>query len=82
MNLQEKAKALEYAVKMLEIPQDFRLDKLLRLRRINTVSLIVVVKLSHLHRCTNYNIRKNGSPEAMKSKIRENFATLSKFTKL
>jgi uncharacterized protein len=83
VNLQEKARALEYAVKMLEIPQDFRLDKLLSKHQVTkkTINQLtdVIVKF-HIFTDTNYNIRKNGSPEAMNEKIRENFATLSKFT--
>ena len=83
VNLQNKARAVEYAVKMLEIPQNFRLDILLSKNRATkkTISQLtdVIVKF-HKFTDTNNRIKKNGTPESMNEKIRENFATLSKYT--
>ena len=84
VNLNAYGKPLEFAIKMLEIPQRFRMDNLLRLRRINNRVLdLLVENLVAFHRCayTGDTIAKFGRPYIMKSKIRENFATLSMFTK-
>ena len=84
VNLNACGKPLEFAIKMLEIPQRFRMDNLLRLRRINNSVLdLLVENLVAFHRCayTSDTIAKFGRPHIMKSKIRENFATLSMFTK-
>ncbi|MFZ0404430.1 MAG: hypothetical protein WAL79_01285 [Nitrososphaeraceae archaeon] len=84
VNLNACGKPLEFAIKMLEIPQRFRMDNLLRLHRINNSVLdLLVENLLAFHRCayTSDTIAKFGRPHIMKSKIRENFATLSMFTK-
>ena len=84
VNLNTYGKPLEFAVKMIEIPQRFRMDNLLRLRKINNSVLdLLVENLVAFHRCvyTSDTIAKFGRPYIMKSKIRENFATLSMFTK-
>ena len=84
VNLNACGKPLEFAIKMLEIPQRFRMDNLLRLRKINNSVLdLLVENLVAFHRCayTSDTIAKFGRPHIMKSKIRENFATLSMFTK-
>jgi aminoglycoside phosphotransferase family enzyme len=85
VNLNACGKPLEFAVKMLEIPQRFRMDNLLRLRRINIRVLDLLVEnivAFHRRACTTDTIAKFGRPHIMKSKIRENFATLSEFTKI
>ena len=83
VNLKNKARAVEYAVKMLEIPQNFRLDVLLNKNRVTkkTINQLtnVIVKF-HKFTDTSYRIRKYGTQESMNEKIRENFATLSKYT--
>jgi len=84
VNLNACGKPLEFAVKMIEIPQRFRMDNLLRLSKINNSVLdLLVENLVAFHRCayTSDTIAKFGRPHIMKSKIRENFATLSMFTK-
>ena len=84
VNLNTYGKPLEFAIKMLEIPQRFRMDNLLRLHKINNSVLdLLVENLVAFHRCayTSDTIAKFGRPYIMKSKIRENFATLSMFTK-
>jgi uncharacterized protein len=85
VNLKEHGKPLEFAVKMIEIPQRYRMDNLLHLRRINSELLDLLIEnivAFHRHACTNDTIAKFGRPHIIKSKIRENFATLSKFTKI
>jgi len=84
VNLEEHGKPLEFAVKMIEIPQRFRMDNLLSIRKINCDTLDLLIKnIVAFHRiaCTNDSIAKFGKPHIMNSKIKENFATLSKFTK-
>lgn len=84
VNLNAHGKPLEFAVKMLEIPQRFRMDNLLRLHRINggVIDLLIEKLVAfHSYTSTSAKIAKYGGPRAMKSKIRENFAALSKFTK-
>ncbi len=84
VNLNGPGKPLEFAVKMLEIPQRFLMDNLLRLRRINSSFLDLLIQnlvTFHRHACTNDSIAEFGRPHIMKAKIRENFKTLSKLAK-
>ena len=80
-DLRHKGKAIEYAVKMKEIPQRFRMDNLVAA---NKVSLRTIQKLAHtlvkFHRATPTNtaIRQFGQPKFMKAKVLENFETLHK----
>jgi len=80
-NLESKGAPLEYAVKMLEIPQKFRMDNLIA---INKVGLNILEKLSeilvkfHFSTLTNVKIKSYGQPGFMKKKIDENFETLAK----
>jgi aminoglycoside phosphotransferase family enzyme len=82
VDLKSKGKALEYAVKMVEIPQKFRMDKLLQEGRVtsDTISRLTSI-LVRFHRLTptNRKIKNFGRSEFMKRKVEENFATLSKF---
>jgi aminoglycoside phosphotransferase family enzyme len=82
VDLKSKGKALEYAVKMVEIPQKFRMDKLLQEGRVtsDTISRLTSI-LVRFHRLTptNRKIKDFGRSEFMKRKVEENFATLSKF---
>jgi aminoglycoside phosphotransferase family enzyme len=77
-DLRHKGKAIEYAVKMKEIPQRFRMDNLVAA---NKVSLRTIQKLAHtlvkFHRATPTNtaIRQLGQPKFMKAKVIENFET-------
>jgi len=81
VNLNGKGSALEFAVKMLEIPQEFRMDNLLEKSKIssNTIEKLSarLVKF-HKSSLTNSRIRKFGLPEFMMKKLDENFVTLSK----
>jgi hypothetical protein len=84
VNLSCKGKALEYAVKMLEIPQEHRMDNLLRAGKVNSDTIRSLTrKLANFHSNakTNTRITSFGSPQFMISKIKENFLTLSKLTK-
>jgi aminoglycoside phosphotransferase family enzyme len=86
VDLKSKGKALEYAVKMLEIPQKFRMDNLLLQQdKINpdTIDKLTSI-LVKFHRTTptSKKIRSFGRPEFMKRKVNENFLTLSKLTTL
>jgi hypothetical protein len=79
-----QGKAVEYAVKMLEIPQKYRMDNLLNASKVNSDTIRSLtrklVKFHHNAK-TNARITSFGSPEFMTSKIKENFLTLSKLTK-
>lgn len=84
VNLNGPGKPLEFAVKMLQIPQRSRMDNLLRLRRINSSVLDLLIEnlvTFHRHACSSDTIAKFGRQRIMKAKIRENFVTLSKLTK-
>ena len=85
VDLKSKGKALEYAVKMVEIPQKFRMDKLLQEGRVtsDTISRLTSI-LVRFHRLTptNRKIKNFGRSEFMKRKVEENFATLSKFASI
>jgi aminoglycoside phosphotransferase family enzyme len=85
VNLIEAGKPLEFAVKMLEIPQKFRMDNLVDLNKVSydTLDIMIdtLVKFHNLAR-TNATIIDFGKPRFMKSKIRENFRTLSYLTKI
>jgi aminoglycoside phosphotransferase family enzyme len=80
-NLEHKGTPLEYAVKMLEIPQKFRMDNLIVAGK---VGLNILEKLTeilvkfHFSTPTNAKIKIYGQPRFMKKKIDENFETLAK----
>jgi aminoglycoside phosphotransferase family enzyme len=84
VSLKGAGNPLEFAVKMLEIPQKFRMDTLVRLGRINKSEIhLLVQNLVNFHSraYSNAVIANFGTPLNMKAKIRENFTTLSKLTK-
>lgn len=80
-DLNHKDKAIEYAVKMKEIPQRFRMDNLVAA---NKVSLRTIEKLAHAlvkfhyKTPTNITIKRFGRPRFVKAKVLENFETLRK----
>lgn len=78
--LEDGRRALEYCVKMQEIPQRFRMDNLLAAGRVNerTIARLASV-LARFHRCTptNPRIQRFGQPYFMKIKVNENFETIS-----
>ena len=81
VDLNHRSKALEYAVKMKEIPQKFRMDNLVAA---NKASLKTIEKLAHIlvkfHRATPTNtaIKRFGQPRFIKAKVLENFKTFGK----
>ena len=85
VSLDESGTALEYAIKMKEFPQKFRLDNLLNLNRLNKHILdLLNDNLVKFHNTTQTNatISEYGKPKIMISKIRENFLTTSQLGKV
>lgn len=85
VDLKSKGKALEYAVKMLEIPQNLRMDNLLQEGKVNSDIIDKLTSiLVEFHRLTptNMRIKSFGRPKFMKRKVDENFATLSKLASI
>jgi aminoglycoside phosphotransferase family enzyme len=83
VNLSNPAKAIEYAVKMIEIPQEYRMDNLLRRGKISSGSILLLIKKLvkfHGDARTDKRIARYGSPTSIAWKITENFETLSKLT--
>jgi aminoglycoside phosphotransferase family enzyme len=84
-NLEHKGKPLEYAVKMREIPQQYRMDNLLWIGKVNlrTIERLVGILLKfHLRTRTSAEIEKYGKPKFIKEKIKENFGTIAKFANI
>ena len=84
-DLWEKGKPLEYAVKMREIPQKYRMDYLLKQNKINkkTINKLVSILVKfHKKTPTNAKIKKFGKPSFLFKKINENFRTLETLTKI
>lgn len=84
-DLHHAGKPIEYAIKMLEIPQRFRMDNLvssggITKKEIDKLTEILVGFHKHCH--TSHLVAKFGKPQAMKSKIKENFLTISKLAKI
>jgi aminoglycoside phosphotransferase family enzyme len=78
-------KTLEYAVKMKEIQQEFRMDLLVCKNQINTqiiTRLAEVLVQFHNSTQTNKRITSYGRPRSLKMKIAENFNTLSKLANI
>ena len=85
VNLQHRGKSLEYAVKMLDIPQQYLMDNLVINNRIDykTVDNLVNLLVRFHHSTpTNPKIKKFGSVREIMKTINENFTTLSKLTKV
>jgi aminoglycoside phosphotransferase family enzyme len=85
LDRRHRVKTLEYAVKMKEIPQKYRMDHLVCKDRISTRKIArlaeVLVKF-HNSTPTNNRIRLFGRPKSLKMKISENFNTLSKLANI
>ena len=85
VDLRSKEKALEYAIKMLEIPQKFRMDNLLQEGKVNSDTIdrltSILIKF-HSLTPTNRKIKSFGRPEFMRRKVGENFATLSRLASI
>ena len=85
VSLDENGTALEYALKMKEFPQKSRLDNILKLNRLNKhiLDLLIdnLVKF-HITAPMNATISDYGKRQIMRSKIKENFLTISKIGKV
>lgn len=85
VDLGDSGRPIEYAVKMIEIPQRFRMDNLLREGKIDMKTVESITKLLikfHNSATTSENISRFGRPIFIKKKINENFETLSQLIKL
>jgi aminoglycoside phosphotransferase family enzyme len=83
--LKQKGKPLEYAVKMQEIPQRYRMDVLLAQKKVNKKTidkLVSILVRFHKKTPTNLKIKKFGQPRFLLKKIDENFRTLETLTKI
>jgi aminoglycoside phosphotransferase family enzyme len=83
--LNEKGEPVEYAVKMIEIPQKFRMDNLVYTGNVNkkTIqSLIEILIKFHNSSTTNNKISKYALPTVMRKKFIDNFETLSQVGKM
>jgi aminoglycoside phosphotransferase family enzyme len=84
-DLKNRGKAVEYAVKMVEFPQECRMDNLLLNGKVDSEiikKLALVLAKFHRSTPTNKRIRGFGRPEYVKRKIGENFTTLSKLVEV
>ena len=84
-DLWEKGKPLEYAVKMREIPQKYRMDHLLKQNKVSkkTIDKLVLILVKfHKKTPTSPTIKKFGKPLFLFKKINENFRTLETLTKI
>jgi aminoglycoside phosphotransferase family enzyme len=85
INPQHSGKALEYAVKMIEIPQKYRMDKLVDTKKVNfkTIDKLTTI-LDNFHRYTptGVKIKRFGQPKYMQKKVQENFRTLETLSKV
>lgn len=82
VELNQKGKPLEYAVKMLEIPQKFRMDNLVKNKKVdNTIidNLTNILFKFHESAMISDKITSFGHPDFMREKVNENFRTISKF---
>ena len=80
-----KGRPLEYAVKMVEIPQKFRMDNLVKAGKINEkkwLTLTEVLVQFHNRAPTNKKISNFAQPKITKRKFNENFLTISKIGKI
>lgn len=84
-DLPKKGKALEYGVKMREIPQKNRMDLLLAQKKVNKKTidrLVSILTKFHKKTPTSLKIKKFGHPKNLLKKIDENFRTLETLKKL
>ena len=84
-NLQSKQKAIEYAVKMHEIPQKYRMDILAKKNKITKKTidhLIYLLIKFHKQTPTSNKIKRFGHPKIILKKIDENFRTLETMKKI
>ena len=83
--LNQKGKPLDYAVKMREIPQKFRMDHLVQQNKVTTKTIDKLVSILirfHKKTPTSPKIKKFGQPRFLLKKINENFRTLETLRKI
>lgn len=81
---EENSRALEYGIKMLEIPQEYRMDNAIRLKMVNEKAvnnLAHVIARFHSMTPTSKKVISFGTHIIIKKKINENLRTLSKLDK-
>ncbi len=80
VNTDKPGRPLEYAVKMKEIPQKYRMDHLMEKSKVTrgTIKKISDILVNfHKKTPTNNSIKKFGKPRFVEEKINENFRTLA-----
>ncbi|HZA06391.1 MAG TPA: hypothetical protein VE619_01700, partial [Nitrososphaeraceae archaeon] len=80
-DLEDKGKAIEYAIEMIQLPYKVRMDNLLKAGKIGTKTierLTEVLVRFHCSTPTNDTIKNFGQPQFIKKKLTENFETLAK----
>ena len=84
-DLGQKGKPLDYAVKMQEIPQKYRMDDLVRQNKVTKKTidkLVTILVRFHKKTPTSPKIKRFGRPYFLLKKINENFRTLETLTKV
>ena len=84
-DLGQKGKPLDYAVKMQEIPQKYRMDNLVRQNKVTKKTidkLVTILVRFHKKTPTSPKIKRFGKPYFLLKKINENFRTLETLTKV
>jgi aminoglycoside phosphotransferase family enzyme len=79
--LGRQGKVVEYAVKMKRIAAEYRMDLLLADHKVsvsNIRKIASILSKFHSTALTNETIQRFGQPKFMKSKIKENFCTMSR----
>lgn len=80
-SLTEEGKAVEYAVKMKRISPEYRMDRLLADHKVSDANIRKIVSILikfHSTALTNTAMQRYGQLKFMKSKIKENFRTMSR----
>jgi aminoglycoside phosphotransferase family enzyme len=80
-SLREVGKAIEYAVKMKRIASEYRMERLLAdhgVRPANIRKIVSILNKFHSTALATTAMQRYGQPKFMKSKIKENFRTLSR----
>lgn len=80
-NLSCKGKALEYAVKMREIPQEYRMDDLIKADKVSLKTIEKLARISvkfHSSARTSPKITNYWRSISIRKKVDENFQTFAK----
>ena len=85
VDLHYPGKTLEYAVKMMEIPQKYLMAGLVDAKKVNlkTIDKLTTILVNFHHRTpTGVKIKKFGQPRYILKKVQENFSTLATLSKV